>query len=1310
MKFKDIRLWLFVFGFVFLIAAYLYQHSRTNQQQLEDQAVKAVSLAKGSFLDAFYSYHDQLDSYLKRNFYKWNSTDDPLSPAAALVALLDKEKRFEVNRMRMVPEDREKRLPFENVKINLIRRDSAFYLHVEDYRFVFEERTAEGSYPTPDISMLYRNLSDRMQVGIEGAGRDSRTFEVSHSVSLSTLMKHNLQSLFFDELYLLDDEGTILYPSKSAGLNLLKPDQLDSIEAKTTGNPVFGERKLKLYLSGEEYEGFISPFFLGDKKLMLVGVKESLQFQKVAYRINFNLLNLFLTGLLLIFVSIPIISIFNLSEGDILTKKRVFGLGLSLIVLMVVLGFFSFSLIRHYPLVTADNEEMNDLTAAFSAETSAHIKRLQAYDVHGKGTLGDSGTSYEHVNELLTFDAEGRILSMVIPNSERKTSPVRFEENPFISIASRDYVKQLPDSENEYFISAHYSRATGELEGVISGRFGDMGRAITFRLDRIASQLSGKYRYFIFRADGKVLLKSEKVNIPVNYLQEGIGEDKWQEILTLIKNNYNARADASWRTPLYFNGYEYEALLKRLDSDRLGGDNWLLFLEDKNLQHTLHTLASLEALTVFIPYLLVLILLSLFTMMAKKSSIYLAFAQFSFYWYSPSPQKRGRYLWLNYILAADILIYILMYLFMPLCIFKIYLWAGVFAIQAGTCNFILLHYKGAGQFKGSKINFVIPAVALWTAFAVALLYLSYVSLSLGYFLWTVVILVVIAGLLALCFGLARKNRMPSLLPTDFDKTGFLKRWHAKLTRWWNLVTLVQVDKRIYALNFLLWLVIIGFLPGYFIHRQIFEQERFIWENVESYTAEKPQAPEGGYGELIKAYEKLRRINFAKIATREDRQISKFIAPSEHLLQASFYLPSNMDRKSKSGGTEQKGNKMAWLILILLMVLLFIMIMRLGNKIYLIDYLFTVHEPELPASAKGQLYNFIIGLDSRKSREWVMQQFGYGPNEVLLIDVGGKDRGLPRRLPVHKAVILENIHCILDTAEFAAFLKNFRKQYFNKGLGVFVISGKPFQELMPPSLTAGERMVLSEMFSGFLFHFVPLHYANPLIALPYPDKNWENMDRLDRERYTRRIQSTLFNDEKVHELCEEIAHGPNGASLAALITVELMQDSEENPLSQERFEKCILSIQRYNKAYYMNIWGELNMKEKKMVYNFAKEGFINFANKETMTALLQKGVFVLNSHRDGLVLFSRSFRNYAYMNATPEELSRFKQDERKTGNAKMIQMAAFSFVFISIAVISYYDPNILNQTSAYVSAVIGVAGTVYSFFAKGFGKNIDHANH
>jgi O-antigen/teichoic acid export membrane protein len=68
------------------------------------------------------------------------------------------------------------------------------------------------------------------------------------------------------------------------------------------------------------------------------------------------------------------------------------------------------------------------------------------------------------------------------------------------------------------------------------------------------------------------------------------------------------------------------------------------------------------------------------------------------------------------------------------------------------------------------------------------------------------------------------------------------------------------------------------------------------------------------------------------------------------------------------------------------------------------------------------------------------------------------------------------------------------------------------------------------------------------------------------------------------------------------------------------------------------------------------------------------------------------------------LDAFKRDERRKGNTKLIQAASISFVFICIAILSFYDPNILDTTSAYISAAIGLAGTVYSFFYKGF-RNI-----
>ena len=136
---------------------------------------------------------------------------------------------------------------------------------------------------------------------------------------------------------------------------------------------------------------------------------------------------------------------------------------------------------------------------------------------------------------------------------------------------------------------------------------------------------------------------------------------------------------------------------------------------------------------------------------------------------------------------------------------------------------------------------------------------------------------------------------------------------------------------------------------------------------------------------------------------------------------------------------------------------------------------------------------------------------------------------------------------------------------------------------------------------------------------------------------------------------------------------------------------------------MNIWAELSLKERKMVYNYATEGFINFFNKETMTALIQKGIIRMNADRDRLVLFSNSFRNFVCLFASEQDVVRFKQDERKSGNAKMIQAAVFSFVLISLALISFYDPTILNETSAYISGVLGLVGTVYSLLAKGFTK-------
>lgn len=1316
MKFRDIRLWLFIFGFIFLIGAYLYQHSRTNQRQLESQAIKAISLAKGSFVESFYSYHDQLEGYLKRNFHKWNNPG-VITPASRLVDMFDREGKFEIVKIRLASDAPSKVVPLEKTEIQLVRRDSAYFLHVNGFVFTFEEKDDDGNYPTSDLSDLFRNIPEKMQVDLERDHVDSRVFEISHFVSLFALMHNNLQSLFFDEIYLLDENGTVLYPSRPSGQRLVEGEKLN-LAHQMEDRVIFGEYQIQLNISGEKYEGFVSPFLLGNTPLYLLGVKESEQFQKVAYRINFNLLSMFLTGLILVFVSIPVISLFNLSEGDVLTKRRVFGLAFSLIVIMLVLGFSSFSLVQNSRSMASFSEQIDGLIdglmQSFTEKTEVLLSVMRAYDATKAHGNFPADISRSGINEILEFDNGGMIRNIFIPESEKDPEPIVFDNDPFISIAHRDYVRRLPQDSSRFFISSNFSKATGGFEAVISGRFGNFGRAITFKLNEISPELSNQHRYFIFRPDGKVLLKSNRVNIPFNHMEEGIGEIKWKEILTLIHNNPDADSNVKWEVPVYVNGYEYEGKLKRLPSDHFLTDNWILFLEDKNLQHTLHSLASIEAMVVFFPYLMILVLLAFLTGMAKRRAIYLAFEEFFFGWYSPSPRKRGRFLWLNWLLFVDIILYLLVYFCIPIDIFKMLLWAALFTIQAGTCNFILLYSPKTLPLKGNDILFLISAFLFWSCFAVGLLYLSHQSVDPKYFWATVLIVGFLAGIKVLCLYLSRMERLPSLLPTEEERPAAIKRFYVRIAAFWNRITPVMVDKRIYALNFLLWLMIIGFLPGYFIHRQVFVQEKYIWDRVMGNIANTPAAMDltCSYSDLIKTYEKTRRVNFAKISTQEDSHIKRFISPNDSTLAASFFLPANISRHRLNGNgnaywEKVKLNTPVLVLLGFLLFLFFNMIMLLSNKIYLIDYLFTSTKPKLPGSGNKLAFNFIIGMDSRKSRKWILDQFGILKEELLVLDATEKTTAMPAaNNSLYKAILAENIHCLKDASAIYSMVVDLKKQYFGQGLMIMVSSARPFQELLALNGSDHEKNVLSEIFSNFLFHFVPLQYDSPVISLPYSQLGTEHMDEGQRREHEALKKSRLFNDKGVEVLASEISVGSNAYFLASLITGELTHDALDQPLTQDRFEKCILSIQRYNKAYYINIWSSLNMREKKMVYNYAMEGFINFSNKEIMTALIQKGIMVLNKEKDALVLFSDSFRNFVCLYTGPEDLVKFKQDERRAGNARMIQAAAFSFVFISIALISYYDPNILNQTSAYVSAVIGLAGTVYSFFVKGFGKKVD----
>lgn len=149
---------------------------------------------------------------------------------------------------------------------------------------------------------------------------------------------------------------------------------------------------------------------------------------------------------------------------------------------------------------------------------------------------------------------------------------------------------------------------------------------------------------------------------------------------------------------------------------------------------------------------------------------------------------------------------------------------------------------------------------------------------------------------------------------------------------------------------------------------------------------------------------------------------------------------------------------------------------------------------------------------------------------------------------------------------------------------------------------------------------------------------------------------------------------------------------------------LLLRQRFFKADYTNIWAELSLEEKKVTYEFAVHEFLNYAASPVIVELIQKGVLVYEEGMDRFTLFSDTFRYFILLHVTREEKEIFKNLELNTGNATSIQIAVFSFVLISVAMISYFDRSFLDEATAYVTGIVGTLGGIYSVFRSKFWKN------
>lgn len=1226
MKWKNLKLWGVLALLILVIGAILYQQSRNNRDELKMQAIRGMEITRLNLIGAYKSYHQEIEGYFYRILIeRFGNKDKPQQQGAAKSqSEIAKTMNgfFGANRPRLT----------ETLVLNAASisdfQPSIEILNDSPIRLADHNHAMSWDRKQFDISKLHgkRELEDslgfELTIPAEFDFTDSIVIKVSSILSVEKLLKKEQKNRFFDHIILADENGRALYPDNLRDLQLLDFKKIS--ESDTISRHQAGVRLTNLDISLVTYMGFWIPVRLNDKTFYLVGTKEAEHFDKVGLRINFNLLTTLIYGLILLLLSIPILSIFNLETGDVLSKNKVFAAGFSLMFLMTVLGF-GLSQFGHLEKYVDSKREHFD---SLSKITGAHFENyLHALDT-GIGKLDVKLFPDKEVLEMLEVE-QSKILKLdIIDFAKSSILNLHFENagQSFIDISGRDYVRHFDrEQPRKYFISAQYSRGSGELEAVISKK-GDGDRrveAITFALRNVKS-ITENQRYLLFKEGGKVIHKSNEILTPLDQIPDALDEQKWAEIKYLMQQNPNPSAGAYWEVSMYLNGNPYIGILQQVDGEHFDENIWSLYLINKNLAYVKSSLVTLEAVALLTLYLVTLVLMSFINRFAQTPPSIKSFMPFSYAWLHPTKRKQSRYMLAGGINGLLLIALVWAFFFGQYHMIAIAL-AAVLTSSVGTVSLYLLAGTSWKSILMRRDSLYIALIALLWLLGVVLL----IRIDSGWF-----IILATALLFAGVAWLKYSGRL-----RDIDE----------------VLNKFKISPRVVFVMYMIsWSLLLGFVPGIMIHASTFRFEQNIWDK---YTQDEVVS-----ADWIGSYEKYRRNLFSIVGDNTEQSPGEFIAPAKEVVQSSFLANRDIEFWNS-----QRWPGIWFGAFVGILVSIYFLISNNISKIYLLDFDFETHLIGAKSDGAPQDFRkvFLCSLDTFQKKKWITSNLGVEDDDVLILDLAemkldSEQIGSLTSFPASagKSVwLIENLHCVPDPGWLNEKIPAWMEDAKSAGIPLVLGSGKSWKQLLQGFPEALGKIRFSEIFADFFFEIVPIDYSLGKVT-----------NGLDRE----------------------LAFGQNSG-----IVKNLIQTKDGD------IENQVTLIQRYNKAYYANVWAELSFIERKVCYYFSREGFLNPANWDTMTELVQKGILRIIPEKDKMGMFNRTFRLYILSNIADQELQEFKNHERANGNAKTIQIAGISFVLLSLAMIGYFDKNFLNEAYAYLSGILGAIGSIYSLFSKGF---------
>ncbi len=166
---------------------------------------------------------------------------------------------------------------------------------------------------------------------------------------------------------------------------------------------------------------------------------------------------------------------------------------------------------------------------------------------------------------------------------------------------------------------------------------------------------------------------------------------------------------------------------------------------------------------------------------------------------------------------------------------------------------------------------------------------------------------------------------------------------------------------------------------------------------------------------------------------------------------------------------------------------------------------------------------------------------------------------------------------------------------------------------------------------------------------------------------------------------ELEHGTYLPKLAFQLRNEITDTYAE----QENF---VMKVEELADTYYHSLWNSFSHDEKFLLYDLAKDRFVNLRNVKAIRLLLQKGIIIAG---DSLQLMNRSFNNFILHVVDEDEEIKMQHEQNQKGSWNAVYTVLIIMVFGLMVFIMLAQQNLLND----INLMLGVLGSLAAIFVK-----------